>query len=98
MRSGLKGTSDHRHYSTKDDGLFATESVPDLTADEAAKHGAEVVDGHDASLLGGVGHDAVGADAHKVNVASGTVDAAHDTLVVAFENQGNGGEQVQCHQ
>ena len=96
LRSSLKSTADQSQYAAEDDGLFAPESVPDLAADEAAEHGAEVVDRNDASLLGGVGHDAVGADPHQVNVARGAVDAAHDALVVAFEDQGHGGKEVQC--
>lgn len=98
-RALQRGPEDGPH-SADGDSLDAAELVADPAAEQAAAQGAQVVDRNDAALQervgddGLVGHRVDVAETHEVDVVLGVVDAAHHALVIAEEEDGQGGDAV----
>ena len=91
----MQCTAKQGKHAPKDDSLPSSELVTEPSTDEAAEHGTEIVHCDQASLLSGVCDFTVRADADSLDVSRRAVHEAHDALIVALEDQGEGGEEIE---
>jgi hypothetical protein len=86
----LQPATEQGEQTSKDNSLSSSELVPESPTNETAKHGTEIIDRDQASLLGGVGNFSVRSNADSLDVPCRPVHKTHNPLVVTFEDQGQG--------
>jgi len=93
LRGRLQSASHQCKQGARKKTVDAADPVGQPSAREAAKDGSEVVHADNASLVRLVGHRAVGqTNAHLLDIPGGGIDASHDALVIALEEDGDEGE------
>lgn len=94
LRGRLQGTSDTSKDGADEDTIDSTDPIRQPTSGKTSKDGSQVVDGNDTTLMEFIGDDAVGTDTNRVDIVGRGVDASHDTLIIAFEENGDQGEDL----
>jgi hypothetical protein len=90
----LQGTSDTSKDGADEDTIDTTDAIGQPTSGKASKDGSQIIDGNDAALVEDIGNDAIRTDTDGVDIVGRGVDASHYTLIIAFEEDGDQGEDL----
>jgi hypothetical protein len=93
--ASLQGATKDCEEAAESHSLLTTIAITKPTTPETSKHGPEIVHCDYTALFSCACDYRARADANSLNVSSGTVDRAHDTLVVSLEYESDGREQVE---
>ncbi len=85
----MESTADQGEHRSVEQSVDSPDPVCEPSTCEAAHDSSEVVNGDDATLVSGVCDLPIwGSDSYFGDIVGRGVDASHDTLVIALEEDG----------
>lgn len=90
LNRSLQSAPNQRKNRADEQAIDPANAVSQPAASKATEDASEIVNTDDAALVGSVGYSAIGfANANLSHVVGRGVDAAHDALVISFEENTN---------
>lgn len=93
LGGSLECRTDNSYCGAYEDGSYASDVISDPSAGEGAYQSSQIIDRHYAALEDVIGHDhaavwALMPKSHAGIVVVRGIDASHDTLIIAKEQNG----------